>query len=74
MPRGVPFLFFIAEIGTPAVNLGGSGGQSPPATASRRACHCVTSIMWCLVNQQRRCESRFIACGVDCNRSFGTEL
>jgi len=31
MPHGVPFLFVFSEIGTLAVNLGGSGGQSPLA-------------------------------------------
>jgi len=31
---GVPFLFCLSGIGTKAINLGGPGGQSPPALAS----------------------------------------
>ena len=32
-PRGVPFLLLFSGIGADALNLGGSGGQSPPALA-----------------------------------------
>lgn len=31
MPDGVPFLLCLSGIGPKAINLGGSGGQSPPA-------------------------------------------
>jgi hypothetical protein len=33
-PEGVPFLLLLSGIGADAINLGGPGGQSPPALAS----------------------------------------
>jgi hypothetical protein len=44
----VPFLFLLSGIGTQALNLGGSGGQSPPALASAGDCVWEISCVVCV--------------------------
>ena len=44
----VPFLLDISGIGRKAINLRGSGGRSPPAQASGKACGCVSSVVGCV--------------------------
>ena len=56
--RCVPFLFDISGIGAKAINLGGSGGQSPPAAILRCAWESFVVRGARLFGRQRRWKSR----------------